>query len=158
MTGTVTVDTYCPGCKKEHPTVINVDDLSLAVGKVRLPEEKNSEESIDQVVERALKKREVGGGGGGLLDPEKEKEKPKDDPDIPSHVAKYHCKGCGSLHTNKKFKGLPLGKCDTCGEKFNSKKSGKCPYCKDGEIEELSDDDLEEMGIFLPDEDEHSHE
>ena len=139
----------CPHCKGKIEVEIERKPAKVVIQK----EEKEIE--IDKVVEAALAKRLDAGKAADVMPKE---EKPKDDPDIPSHVAKYHCKGCGSLHTNKKFKGLPLGKCDTCGEKFNSKKSGKCPYCKDGEIEELSDDDLEEMGIFLPDEDEHNHE
>ena len=116
----------CTHCGKPHDTII---DLST-VPRVLSTKEQQQEQ--------------------GQQSKESTFQKPKADPYVPEYVPKFKCKGCGGLHPNKKFKGLPVGRCDTCGEKFATKKGGKCPYCRAGEIEELSDSDIEELDLYLP--------
>ena len=65
-------------------------------------------------------------------------------PKFPSHIPKYKCKNCDDWHENPNYK-RPKGKCNNCNQ-FRPTKSGPCPYCKDGEIEEVSRDDLDDLG------------
>ena len=87
-----------------------------------------------------------GEAAGATPKNEGENDRPK--VKIPSHVKKYKCKTCGKLHENKEFEGIPKGQCDNCGAFFTDRKSGKCPFCKPGEIGELEPEDVEKMELY----------
>lgn len=74
---------------------------------------------------------------------------------IPSHIPKYKCKNCDKLHDNPDYKKRPRFKCENCGT-INAG-----PYCqtctKGEEFTELSDEELEDLGIPEPSH-EHEHE
>ena len=87
---------------------------------------------------------------------------------LPEFMPAGRCKNgnCDvGIHKNPNYKKRPKGKCTNCGQ-FSAHKEGDCPWCKNedgkrGEIEELDDDELDELGIPKPPEDEHeghSHE
>jgi hypothetical protein len=155
----IIVDTYCPGCKKDHPTAIPLDDLNVAIGKVQRDEPRVNTEyeamtgKIAELEKIVKEKREA------PASPAVEKPK-KATIRAPPHIKKGKCKNCGELHPNELYEGPPRGRCDTCGAIFPNKKGGKCPFCHDGEIDELSDEEVEEMKLYSEseDEDEHDHE
>ena len=140
----------CPHCKgKIEVEIERRPAAKVHIEKLEDPTMPVSE--LETFVEKAIAKREA----AKVETIPKEKEK---SPKIPSYVKKYKCKSCGKLHENKEFEGLPKGRCDTCGSILTNRSKGKCPYCKDGEIEALEESDLEEMGLYLEDEEENEHE
>lgn len=70
-------------------------------------------------------------------------------PKVQSFVPGLRCNDCNEVHPNPNYKQRPKGKCNNCGQ-FSSKKEGKCPWCKQDEIEEIDKDELENLGISLP--------
>jgi hypothetical protein len=74
---------------------------------------------------------------------------------IPSHIPKFKCKNCDKLHDNPDYSKRPKFKCQNCG----SLNAG--PYCqtcsKGEEFDELTDEELDELGIPEPHH-EHEHE
>lgn len=127
------IDTIsCPGCKanieieRENPTH-------------RIVEHEHGDELRDKI--DRLEKM--------LTDKPKPEEKKEPEIYVPPYIEKYKCKSCGDIHTNKKYEGPAVGKCDTCGEKSSKKSKGKCPYCKEGKIEPFDaseDSDIERYG------------
>lgn len=147
------VDTECPGCKKKFGTAVDLNELELSPGKFQHQEvqEKTPVSELESMVEKAIAKREA-----AKVEPPKEKEKAK--VKIPAHIKKYRCKTCDKLHDNPDFEGVAKGKCDTCDTHFTNRSKGKCPYCKDGEIEAIDESDLESMGLYSEDMEEEEHE
>ncbi len=142
----------CPHCKGKIEVEIERKPAKVHIEKQEEPQLAVSE--LDASVERVLAKRDA----TKVPEPAKEEKK---GPKLPSYIKKYKCKSCGKLHENKEFEGLPKGKCDTCGSILTNRSKGKCPYCKDGEIESIDDDELNEMGLYTEDEEEseeHEHE
>jgi len=73
-------------------------------------------------------------------------------PKVQSFIPNYQCKDgtCGQIHENPHYMNRPKGKCNNC-DQFSSTKEGKCSWCKEEDsIEEIDKDDLEDLGIRLP--------
>ena len=70
---------------------------------------------------------------------------------IPLHIPNYQCKGgtCGQNHENPRYNSRPKGKCNNC-DQFSIESTGKCTWCDKNEIEEIDKDELEDLGIRLP--------
>ncbi len=82
-----------------------------------------------------------------------ELEEAKKQPKIQSFIPNYQCKDgtCGQIHQNPRYTSRPKGKCSNC-DQFSSTKEGTCSWCKqEDSIEEIDKDDLENLGIRLPD-------
>lgn len=78
-------------------------------------------------------------------------EELKKEPKIQPFIPGYRCAGtdCNEVHPNPNYTKRPKGKCRNC-DQFSSKKEGKCPWCKQDEIEEIDQDELKDRGIKLP--------
>lgn len=82
-----------------------------------------------------------------------ENEELKKQPKMPSYIPSYQCLdgNCGQIHKNPRYTRRPKGKCSNC-DQFSLEKEGKCPWCKEEDsIEEVDKDELEDLGIRLPD-------
>lgn len=81
---------------------------------------------------------------------------------LPEFMPAGRCKNgnCDvGIHKNPNYKKRPKGKCKNCGQ-FSAHKEGDCPWCIDedkkrGEIEELEEEELDDLGIPRPPEIEH---
>jgi len=81
-----------------------------------------------------------------------ELEELKKIPKVQSFIPNYQCKDgtCGQVHENPHYTNRPKGKCTNC-DQFSPIKEGKCSWCKEEDsIEEIDKDDLENLGIRLP--------
>jgi len=67
----------------------------------------------------------------------------------------------GGIHKNKNYSKKVKGKCSNC-DQFSRNNKGSCPWCeKNDTIEEMDSEELEELGIRNPPEQqikEHTHE
>jgi len=82
-----------------------------------------------------------------------ELEEAKKYPKMQNFIPNYQCKDgtCGQIHQNPRYTSRPKGKCSNC-DQFSSTKEGTCSWCKEKDsIEEIDKDDLENLGIRLPD-------
>jgi len=82
-----------------------------------------------------------------------EAEQLKKEPKMPSFIPSYQCKNgtCGKNHANPRYTNRPKGKCSNC-DQFSPTKEGTCSWCQEKDsIEEIDKDDLENLGIRLPD-------
>ncbi len=140
----VIIDTYCPDCKKEHATAIPLDDLKIAVGSIH--QEKEEKPDIEAIIDRKLEK----------LKPPVVEEKPKSSEiKLQSHVPGYRCgPDCQKLHKNKEYKTRPKGKCNNCSQ-FSNVEKGACPWCENGEIEKVDEDELDDLEIRRPEVHDH---
>ena len=70
---------------------------------------------------------------------------------IPSFIPNYQCKNgnCGQPHKNSRYDTAPKGKCRDC-DQFNSTSEGICSWCNSDDIEEISEDELTDLNIRLP--------
>jgi len=97
----------------------------------------------------------------GLADPpeaqenivlRQELEESKKIPKMQTFIPNFQCKDgtCGQLHENPRYTTRPKGKCNNC-DQFSPTKEGKCSWCQEKDsIEEIDKDDLENLGIRLP--------
>ena len=86
----------------------------------------------------------------------KEVEKIIEKVKVPPHIPKIKCKDCKGTHENPNYTKRPHHKCTNCGA-LNP--DNECLTCnKSEEMEELSDEELDELGIPEPKEKEHVHE
>ena len=72
---------------------------------------------------------------------------------MPSYIPNFKCTdgNCGKIHPSLRYTRRPKGKCSNC-DQFSSAKEGTCPWCKEEDsLEEIDKDDLEDLGIRLPD-------
>ncbi len=128
----ITGDTTCPTCKKDHEASFDIDKLEV---KNTVPALTNvSTTGIDQILEPP-------------------KVETKIVTKIPSYIPKYKCKDCNENHKNKDYTQKPKFKCDKCGQ--FSPDGQTCLWCDNKEFEELSEEDLEDLGIAEPLEHEH---
>jgi len=137
------LDFDCPGCKKE----ITLDTETLDISKLKDSQIKNVASSAQQT--QVLEKPEA-----------KPKPEVKIETVIEDFKPNYECPNgnCDvGVHKNKNFKKRPKGKCTNCNQ-FTKHDKGTCPWCKSTEIEELDPDELDELGIDMPVEQEHEHE
>lgn len=58
------------------------------------------------------------------------------------------------VHKNKNYSKRVKGKCSNC-DQFTKHDKGKCPWCKQDQIEPIEQEELEELGIEMPQIDEH---
>ena len=75
------------------------------------------------------------------------------EPKMPSYIPNFKCAdgNCGQIHPSSRYTRRPKGKCSNC-DQFSSVKEGTCPWCKEEDsLEEIDKDDLENLGIRLPD-------
>jgi hypothetical protein len=130
-------ETECPHCKKSH-------EAELDLEKFEIPKDEKAKINIK-----------------GVINTEKPEPTPQPEPQIqvktkiPSHIPKFKCKNCDKLHDNPDYSKRPKFKCQNCG----SLNAG--PYCqtcsKGEEFDELTDEELDELGIPEPHH-EHEHE
>lgn len=130
-------ETDCPHCKKTHEAELDLENLEMPkqdipkmTVKASIPEQNITNAVTDEpIIQTKIK--------------------------IPSHIPKYKCKNCDKLHDNPDYKKRPRFKCENC-DQLNP--SEQCEFCNKGEsFEELSDDDLDNLGIVAPNH-EHVHE
>ena len=84
-----------------------------------------------------------------LTELEQQRKIPKMQPWVPN----FRCESgnCNQLHENPLYSKRPKGKCNNC-DQFSATKEGPCPWCQETDsIEEIDKDDLENLGIRLPD-------
>ena len=137
------IDFDCPGCKKD----LTLDTETLDVSKLQESKVKNATVSPTQQV---------------ILEKPEEKPKPevKVETVIEDFKPNYECPdgNCDiGVHKNKNFKKRPKGKCTNCNQ-FTKHDKGTCPWCKSTDIEALDPEELDELGIDTPTEQEHDHE
>jgi len=137
------IDFDCPGCKKD----LTLDTETLDVSKFQENQVKNATVSPTQQV---------------VLEKPEEKPKPevKVETVIEDFKPNYECPNgnCDiGVHKNKNFKKRPKGKCTNCNQ-FTKHDKGTCPWCKSTDIEALDPEELDELGIDTPTEQEHDHE
>ncbi len=72
------------------------------------------------------------------------------EPKLSQFIPGFRCKDgtCDQVHANSRFTRLPKGKCQNCSQ-FSGSKGGKCAWCKQNEIEEVDEEELEDLGIKL---------
>lgn len=58
------------------------------------------------------------------------------------------------VHKNKNYSKIVKGKCTNC-DQFTKHNKGKCPWCKHDEIEPIEKEELEDLGIEMPNIEEH---
>ncbi len=142
----------CPGCKAKielerkkpvHRIVEKSDSLATS--------------ELDAIVERVAAKLKP-------KEPEKiEKPKEKVIVKLPSWQPKEFCANgqCGDPHKNPDYKQRVKKKCTNCGA-WAPAKAAKCATCTKQDIddpwEELDEDELNEMGIPMPEAHEHHHD
>lgn len=137
------LDFDCPGCKKE----ITLDTETLDISKLKDSQVKNVAATTQQT--QVLEKPE-----------EKPKPETKIETVIEDFKPNYECPNgnCDiGVHKNKNFKKRPKGKCTNCNQ-FTKHDKGTCPWCKSTELETLDPEELDELGIDIPTEQEHDHE
>lgn len=128
----------CPNCKK--PIAFDVDKLDPKAVKVE-----------------ELQNTSVSGQRTQQIEKPQEPPKPKIETVIEDFKPNYECPNgnCDvGVHKNKNFKKRPKGKCKNC-EQFSKHDSGTCPWCKKDEIEPLDPEELDDLGIVKPPEQEH---
>ena len=131
-------ETDCPHCKKTHETEFNLDELetvSKESPKGRIKEiVNNNQTQVQEVIKEVEKIKEV----------------------LPSNIPAFKCKdgNCGRVHKNPNYKRPPKGKCTNCGQ-FTADPDTECPWCSGKEFEDVEEQDLEDLGIPIP---EHTHE
>jgi hypothetical protein len=98
------------------------------------------------IPEATIKLENRGGGTVQMQQPQIEATKTKTV--VENFVPAYHCPdgNCGAIHKNKNYTVRPKGKCEHCGQ-FARDDKGKCPWCSQNEIQPISEDDLDELGI-----------
>jgi len=129
----------CPNCKK--PIAFDVDKLDPKAIKVDELQNPGIAAQQTQLLEKPAEK------------PPKEITKTV----IEDFKPNYECPNgnCDvGVHKNKNFKKRPKGKCTNCNQ-FAKHDSGTCPWCKKEEIEPIDSDELDDLGISKPPEQEH---
>jgi len=135
----LTGDTTCPGCKKDHKVEFDLDKLDVKAP----PAQTTNTEATGQTTITELKP--------DILEKEVIKTV------IEDFKPNYECPdgNCDiGVHKNKNFKKRPKGKCTNC-DQFTKHDSGTCPWCKGTDIDTLEPEDLDELGISAPIQDEH---
>lgn len=131
-------ETTCPGCKKDHPVEIDIDNLDIK--KVEIPQVRNPRVESQQMTQQI----------------EKPVEKIKEVLKVPSYIPKYKCKNCKENHKNKEYRQAPKFKCSNCGQ--FSPNDDSCIWCDGNDFDEIDEDELQDLGIDSPEELEHEHE
>jgi len=131
----------CPNCKEK--VTIDIDKIKMTTPK----ELENVSTETKQV----------------LLEKPAEKPEPeiKIETVIEDFKPNYECPdgNCEiGVHKNKNYSKRVKGKCTNC-DQFTKQDKGKCPWCKKTDtIESIEQEELEELGIEMPPEVEHTHE
>ncbi len=135
--------TACPNCKHEFKVTSDLDKMEF-------------KDAIDGGNPQA--------SGQNTQQIEKPVETPKPEVKIETVIEdfkpNYECPNgnCDiGVHKNKNFKKRPKGKCTNCNQ-FTKHDKGTCPWCKSTDIEALDPEELDELGIDIPTEQEHDHE
>lgn len=136
----ITGDALCPGCNKEHPVSFDIDKLEVTKPVIAPTSILNhATTQLTQQLDAPIV------------------EQPKVIVKIPKNIPKYKCKNCDKNHENKDYSERSKFKCEKCGQFSSDGKS--CLFCNNTEdFEELDDDELDDMGIPRPQEQEHIHE
>ena len=129
----------CPNCKK--PVAFDIDKLTIKEPKSEI----ENPEASGQTTTQIQKEPDV---------TEKIVEKiraPKDQPF-------YKCKNCGDAHKNTNYTQKPTKKCQNCGTLNGDPTCKNCGNTNSEEFEELDKEELDELGIPEPNEQNHNHE
>ncbi len=105
----------------------------------RLPEiQINSKGNSQQIMQESEKPKEI------------VKEVVKETKVVPSWQPNYICKGPNcNTKKNPAYSSRPKGKCSNCGQ-FTKESFGTCIWCQSKEIEELDNEELDNLGIPTP--------
>ncbi len=139
-------DTECPGCKKSHKVEFDLDKLDIpptpaqntqATGQQTIQEVKSEIKEVEKIVEKTV---------------------------TPSDEPFFACANgnCGDgVHRNENYKTKPNKKCKNCDSLNGKKKCKNCGNTDEEEFDELDDEELKELNIPLPNEEEsnegHNH-
>ena len=127
----------CPNCKEK--VAIDIDKLEIKTPKTL---ENASAEGLTQILEEKPKEPEIKIETKTVIEDFKPGyECPDGDCEI-------------GVHKNKNYSKRVKGKCTNCNQ-FTKHDKGKCPWCKKEEIEPIEQEELEELGIEMPQIDEH---
>jgi len=140
-------DVDCPHCKQKHDAEIDIDNLKINTPEIPKVTNVTSNQQVQQVQEQPVPQI---------------KEVIKEKKVVSSDQPFFECKDCDSLHKNPNYKDAPKKRCANgdCGTLNKSKAKG-CKNCGSSEFEEdeLTDEELQEIGIPIPESHEgHNHE
>lgn len=132
----ITGDTTCPNCKKDHEVTLDIDKLDI----------KQPISTLNNM---------TAAGPAPITTQILEAPRPeiKIVTKIPSYIPKYKCKDCNENHKNKNYTQKPKFKCSNCDQFSPDGKS--CLFCDKKEFEDVTDEDLQNLGIEEPVEHEH---
>lgn len=143
--------TKCVNCEKDTPFKVPLDKITKEDTPPAITAQITTSGTTQQLMQPNIVEKVI--------------EKPVEV--APEYMPAFRCKNgnCDiGIHRNQNYKKRPKGKCKNCNQ-FSGHKDGDCPWCKDedgkrGEIEELDEDELDDLGIPNPavSEDEHNHE
>jgi len=129
----------CPHCKKKIEMETDVDNLTIDQKKVKtnstVQVEDKPEVEVKEVIKEVIKTQ------------------------TPSYIPSFKCKdgNCGLTHKNPNYTKQIKGKCANCGQ-FSANLDSECPFCNQKEYEEISKEDLTDLGIPEPKEKEETHD
>jgi len=135
------VDATCPDCKKDFKHKAQLDIDKLEVKQLKTPELNNP--STPQTT----------------IQMEKPKPEVITKTQTPPHIPSFKCKdgNCGLMHKNPNYTKQIKAKCTNCGQ-FTSNIDSECPFCNEKEYDEMSKEDLTDLGIPEPlDKEIHDH-
>lgn len=135
----ITGDATCPGCGKDHPVAIDIDKLEIKQPDISL---KNVNTATEQTTVQVEPIKEP--------EPKLVRIPAKDEPF-------YECKDCNKPHENKHYTERPNQKCTNC-DSLNGSSRKACKTCGNKEFEELDEDKLNDLGIPIPPEPDHTHQ
>jgi len=136
------VPAKCPECKHDFKHKAQFDIDKLEVKQLQTAETSNPSTTTQTTVQVEKPKPEV------IVKTQ-----------TPAHIPSFKCKddNCGLMHKNPNHTKQIKGKCTNCGQ-FTGDVNSECPFCNQKEYDDLSQDDLDDLGIPKPLEKEHDHE
>jgi len=130
--------TTCPGCKEKHKVEFDLDKLDVPAKTAQTTNTQATGQTTIQEIKPQEPKIEI---KTVIEDFKPNYECPDGNCDI-------------GVHKNKNFKKRPKGKCTNC-DQFTKHESGTCPWCKGTDIDALDPEELDDLGITPPIQDEH---
>jgi hypothetical protein len=130
----------CPHCKKSFESAKDLEGFE----PTQAPQNKGTVKTIESNAQQTMIEPEI-------------KEIIKEVTKLPKTQPNYKCKDgrCGNLHPNPDYEAAPSKKCENCGQ-FGDGET--CVYCNGNEFEDIDADELEELGIKMPEIPDHVHE
>lgn len=128
----------------EKPISFKVDIPEVQPVIKRVPEAQIGERQTQVMQEKPQEAK---------AEPQKEVQKV-----VPSWQPNYICKGPNcNTKKNPNYQARPKGKCSKCGQ-FTKEAFGTCIWCNNNEIDEVSEDELDDLGVPRPEESEEMQE